>query len=164
MKFRIDKVHFSPDHSHDNNTVTPSFLSSKPAILFQIKIYTFYHLQSLAKLFIYYTLSPSPLSITLYLAEQSFDNRRTVKLAREKTIDVQRSTTTTWQSFHVKSKLESSWEQPADLTITSQRHCRTTWINESRFSIYPRRCVIPNFALLQSSLLVHPRTPCYKIT
>lgn len=57
---------------------------------------------------------------------------------RKREIDVQRWTTT-WQSFHVKSKLESSWERPTDSTITSQRHCTTMGISESRFSIYPRR-------------------------
>lgn len=71
---------------------------------------------------------------------------------RKREIDVQRWTTT-WQSFHVKSKLESPWERPTDSTITSQRHYTTTWTLVNHVS----RSILAEFRIF------HPRTPCYEI-
>lgn len=55
---------------------------------------------------------------------------------RKREIDVQRWTTT-WQSFHVKSKLESSTNRFNDNVTTTLYNDMD--ISESRFSIYPRR-------------------------
>lgn len=121
----------------------PTFLSAKRG--WSSSKYKLFTVSCQIYFLFFFFFTPSPLSHSIK-QNKVFDNHRTLG---KREIDVQRWTTT-WQSFHVKSKLESSWERPADSTITSQRHCTTTWTlmnHVSRSILADALSILPNFAL-----------------